>query len=183
MNETRVLVFAGPNGSGKSSLKSCYAQEGLYINADEIKKTRLCSDLEAAMEAELLREDCLQKNKSFTFETVLSTRRNLDLLIRAKQAGYYVKAIFVMTSDPEINVFRIKSRVFGGGHDVPADKVRSRYYKSLLNLRELITLSDECRVYDNTTTPQIVFFKDHQGQAVYGNKYWSQESLDQPFFD
>ena len=177
MSEMKVLVFAGPNGSGKSSIKDSYEQEGLYINADEIKKIRGCPDLEAAEEAERLREDCLQNNRSFTFETVLSTRRNLELLIRAKQAGYYIKSVFVMTSDPEINVFRVKGRVLDGGHDVPPDKVRSRYYKSLQNLRELVALSDECRVYDNTKAPQIVFFKDHQGQAIYENQYWSYESL------
>ena len=179
MNKLALLVFAGPNGSGKSSLTACYDREGLYINADEIKKIRQCSDLEAAVEAERLREDCLQKSKNFTFETVLSTRRNLDLLIRARQAGYYIKSVFVMTSDPEINVFRVKSRVIDGGHDVPTDKIRDRYHKSLRNLCELITLSDECRVYDNTKKPQIVFFKDQHGQAICENQYWPHERLEQ----
>ena len=179
INDMRILVFAGPNGSGKSSITDCYAQEGLYINADEIKKIRQCSDLEAAVEAERLREDCLLKNRSFTFETVLSTRRNLDMLIRARQIGYYIISIFVMTADTEINVFRVKSRVSDGGHDVPLDKIRSRYGKSLQNLSELITLSNECRVYDNTTTPRIIFYKDKQGQTVYENSYWPRKRIEQ----
>jgi len=152
-------------------------QEGLYINADDIKKIRQCSDLKAAVEAEYLREYCLQKNKSFTFETVLSTRRNLDMLIRAKQAGYYIMSIFIMTTDPEINVFRVKSRVSDGGHDVPPDKIRKRYYKSPQNLGELISLSDKCRVYDNTIEPQIIFYKDEYGQSIYENLYWSNERI------
>ena len=84
MNKPKILVFAGPNGSGKSTVANCYDLVGLYINADDIKKKRQCTDLEAALEAELLREECLQREKSFTFETVLSTRRNIDLLLRAK---------------------------------------------------------------------------------------------------
>lgn len=177
MANKRILVFAGPNGSGKSTITGCYAQEGLYVNADEIKKVRCCPDLDAAVEAERIREDCLHKNRSFTFETVLSTRRNLDMLIRAKRAGYYIISIFVLTADPEINVFRVESRVRDGGHDVPPEKIRSRYYKSLQNLGELILLSDECRVYDNTVAPQIIFYKDLQGQAIYENTYWPQERI------
>ena len=49
-----VLVFAGPNGSGKSTITRMAKTVGEYINADDIKKTTLCSDLEAAMKAEEL---------------------------------------------------------------------------------------------------------------------------------
>ena len=181
MDKPKVLVFAGPNGSGKSSITESYDIEGLYINADDIKKKRQCSDIEAATEAERLHEDCLQRKISFTFETVLSTRRNIELLIRAKQLGFHISSIFVMTADPEINVFRVKSRVYAGGHDVPEDKIRSRYYKSLENIRELAALSDECRIYDNTKIPQIVYFKSDQGQAIFENRYWSQSDIEHFF--
>ena len=40
--------------------------------------------MEAAQKATELRESCVRDGISFTFETVLSTRRNLDLLIKAK---------------------------------------------------------------------------------------------------
>ena len=43
-----VMVFAGPNGSGKSTITRMAKTVGDYINADDIKKTILCSDLEAA---------------------------------------------------------------------------------------------------------------------------------------
>ena len=85
MNDVpKILVFAGPNGSGKSTITTAWERVGLYINADDIKVKRDCSDLEAAQEAERLRELCFSQRRSFTFETVLSTERNLDLLIRAK---------------------------------------------------------------------------------------------------
>ena len=178
MDKPKVLVFAGPNGSGKSSITESYDIEGLYINADDIKKKRQCTDIEAATEAEHLREDCLQRKVSFTFETVLSTRRNLELLIRAKQLGYHISSVFVITADPEINVFRVKSRVYAGGHDVPEEKIRSRYHKSLKNIRELAALSDECRIFDNTKIPQIVYIKSDQEQAIFGNQYWSQRDIE-----
>jgi len=82
-----IIVFAGPNGSGKSTITALAKVIPPYINADDIKRTNFCSDLEAAKMAEKLRNDCVNKGKSFTFETVLSTRRNLDLLIKAKENG------------------------------------------------------------------------------------------------
>ena len=178
MNKSRILVFAGPNGSGKSTITASYDIEGLYINADDIKMKRNCTDVDAALEAESLRDDCLSMKKSFTFETVLSTRRNIELLIRAKQLGYHIRSVFVMTTDPEINVFRVKSRVRDGGHSVPIDKIRDRYPKSLQNIRELVSLSDECSIYDNTKMPQIVYYMNNQGQAVYENQYWPKEEIE-----
>ena len=50
-----VMVFAGPNGSGKATITRMAKTVGEYINADDIKKTTLCSELEAAIKAEELR--------------------------------------------------------------------------------------------------------------------------------
>lgn len=74
-----ILVFAGPNGSGKSTVTSMANIVELYINADDIKRVVKCSDLEAAQKAEELRNQYMNELKNFTFETVLSTNRNLEL--------------------------------------------------------------------------------------------------------
>ena len=47
-----IIVFAGPNGSEKITITSMSKVIELYINADEIKKTTHCSDMEAALSAE-----------------------------------------------------------------------------------------------------------------------------------
>ena len=80
-----VIVFAEPNGSGKTTITRMAKTIGVYINADDIKKSNSCSDLEAAMKAEELRESMVDKYHDFTFETVLSTDRNLKLLKKAKK--------------------------------------------------------------------------------------------------
>ena len=85
IKEPEIIVFAGPNGSGKTTVTKLAKVIEPYINADEIKRTNYCSDLEAAQLAEKMREDCVAQNKSFTFETVLSTDRNLKLLQKAKK--------------------------------------------------------------------------------------------------
>ena len=114
-----VMVFAGPNGSGKSTITRMAKTVGEYINADDIKNTTLCSDLEAAVKAEELRERLLSEKKDFTFETVLSTERNLNLLKRAKESGYFVRGIYVLTTDAGVNVARVNAREALGGHGVP----------------------------------------------------------------
>ena len=83
-----IMVFAGPNGSGKSTITRMAKTVGSYINADDIKKSSLCSDIQAAVIAEKLREDAVERNEDFTFETVLSTDRNLKLIQKAKEKGY-----------------------------------------------------------------------------------------------
>ena len=68
-----VIVFAGPNGSGKTTITRMAKTVGVNINANDIKKSNSCSDLEAVLKDEELRESMVNQNKDFTFETVLST--------------------------------------------------------------------------------------------------------------
>ena len=55
----KIVVFAGPNGSGKTTITDNVICCGEYINADEIKKERNISDIEAAQIATAKRESML----------------------------------------------------------------------------------------------------------------------------
>ena len=72
-----ILVFAGPNGSGKTTVTRLATLVGVYVNADEVKNALNCSALEAAKIAEKKRETMISERATFTFETVVSTDRNL----------------------------------------------------------------------------------------------------------
>lgn len=121
-----IVVFAGPNGSGKSTFTELLKPPIDYINADEIKKNIKCSDIEATQIAEKQREEHLANMQEFCFEIVMSTERNINLHRRAKQKGYFIRCYYVLTSDPIINIFRVRARVASGGHDVPVDKIIAR---------------------------------------------------------
>lgn len=172
-----IVVFAGPNGSGKSTITMLAKIAGTYINADDIKKIDSCSDLEAAVKAEAKREYMLETKQDFTFETVLSTERNLKLLKRAKEEGYFVRGIYVLTANVEINVIRVRSREENGGHGVPEEKIRSRYERSLKLVPELVNVCDILHIYDNTDVPFRIFKKRKNVYYRWENAYWNEESI------
>lgn len=173
-----IIVFAGPNGSGKSTVTQYSKVIQPYINADEIKRANNCSDLEAAQIAESMRNNCVDKKLSFTFETVLSTTRNLDLLKRAKENGFFIRCIYVLTVNPDINVTRVKSREQAGGHGVPEDKIRSRYQKALKLIPELLSVCDVLHIYDNSTIPFRIFKKRKTQYFFWENESWNKEKIE-----
>lgn len=176
--QPEVIVFAGPNGSGKTTIKKNAKTVGKYINADDIKRTTHCTDIAAAKMAEKLREMALKNQDDFTFETVLSTDRNLNLLKRAKLKGYFIRGFFILTKNANVNVARVRVRVLDGGHDVPEDLIRSRYTKSLALLPNLIEVCDVLHVYDNTIEPVRIFKKRKTKYIAYSNELWSFEEIE-----
>lgn len=173
-----IIVFAGPNGSGKSTITKLAKIIEPYINADDIKKANLCSDLEAAQKATEIREKFVNEKKGFTFETVLSTSRNLDLLKKAKKNGFFIRCIYVLTANPEINVHRVHARFASGGHSVPDEKIRSRYTKALNLLPELIQVCDICHVYDNSVSAFRIFKKRKTEVFFWENDFWKKEDIE-----
>ncbi|MCL2126726.1 MAG: zeta toxin family protein [Treponema sp.] len=172
MSKPVILFFAGPNGSGKSTIAQTIPHIGVYVNADDLKKEYGLTDLEAAQKAEALRNRLLDKKANFSFETVLSTDRNLCLLQRAKEAGYEIQCVYVLTCDANINIARVKGRVREGGHDVPKGKIKSRYIKALKLLPQVIDVCDKMLIYDNSVMPVLLFKKEESITESYPCKIW-----------
>lgn len=181
INELRlpeVMVFAGPNGSGKSTITRMAKLVGEYINADDIKRTTLCSDMEAAVKAEELREKMIEDKKDFTFETVLSTDRNLLLLKKAKDLGYFIRGIYVLTANADINVARVSAREALGGHGVPEYKIRQRYERALKLIPRLVDVCDVLHLYDNTESPFRIFKKRKSVYYRWTNEFWDDKEIE-----
>jgi predicted ABC-type ATPase len=115
---------------------------------------------------EFLRHKLLEARASFTFETVMSHHSKVDFLATAQQAGFRTYLYYVATADPAINISRVHNRVVLGGHDVPDDKVESRYYRSLDLLYDAIRNSNRAYIFDNS------------GSSGPENKTWLAEITD-----
>ena len=104
----------------------------------------------ASVTADFIRHKLLKAKVSFTFETVMSSLDKVDFLQKAKKEGYRTYLYFVATQDPIVNISRVQNRVKLGGHDVPKDKIVSRYYRSLSLLAEAVKNSDRAYIFDNS---------------------------------
>ncbi|MCR5782302.1 MAG: zeta toxin family protein [Clostridia bacterium] len=181
MRKPEIVVIAGPNGSGKSTYTEFivgpnqFADETFeYINADNIQAAVGCDAIEAARTATAMREKALSENRNFAFETVMSTRRNLDLLIKAKENGYFIRCFYFLTADPYINIQRVLSRVEEGGHPVPEDKIKTRYERAKQLIPELVAVCDSINIWDNSTEqPCRIFRKKPDAIDYFENPVWS----------
>ena len=64
------------------------------------------SNREAAVLADEKRYDAIEHCTDLTFETVLSSEYKMKILRQAKQKGYFIKCVFILTADPRINKTR-----------------------------------------------------------------------------
>lgn len=104
----------------------------------------------AAIICDFIRQELINVKRDFSFETVMSHPSKLLILQKAKKAGYNINLIFVTTNHPDINVKRVRYRISQGGHAVPEQKIRERYYRCMELLYEVLLISDTAYLYDNS---------------------------------
>lgn len=63
--------------------------------------------------------------------------------------------IYVCTNDVEINIQRIKTRFASGGHDVPVVKTRSRFKRSIQNVKWFLDHASIGLVFDTSSSSLV----------------------------
>jgi predicted ABC-type ATPase len=148
-----VVALAGPNGAGKSTFFHAHlAPAGLrFINADQLAGVLSLEPYAAARAADTLRRELISERESFVFETVFSdpVRDKLAFLKDAVGAGYTVVLCFIGVASPAVCEERVAMRVSQGGHDVPTQKLQTRFPRILANLRVAMRELPQVRVFDN----------------------------------
>lgn len=148
-----IVALAGPNGAGKSTFYRAHLEEaGLrFVNADVLSRELRIGPYEAAKVADSLRRELVNQRESFVFETVFSDPAGdrLAFLKDAAAAGYTVILCFIGISGPATSEQRVAMRVSQGGHDVPTDKLQTRYPRILANLRSVLRELPHVWVFDN----------------------------------
>ncbi len=148
-----VVCIAGSNGAGKTTFFHAHLADcGLrYINADVLAERLELDPYVAAQMAESLRRSFLRRGESFVFETVFSDPAGdkLALLADAIELGFHVVVCFIGIANTETSEQRVSMRVTQGGHDVPDEKLRARFDRTIENLRRAIIRLPHVLVFDN----------------------------------
>ncbi len=149
-----VVALAGPNGAGKTTFfHSHLAPAGLrFVNADVLAREFAIDAYAAARMADALRRALLRRRESFVFETVFSdpAGAKLAFLKEAEQAGYTVVLCYIGLDSPALSEERVAMRVSQGGHDVPTEKLRSRFPRTLANLKKALRDLPQVLLFDNS---------------------------------
>lgn len=167
-----MIAIAGPNGAGKTTFYHAHiAPAGLpFVNADRLALELDIAPYEAARIADNLRRSLVSQGESFAFETVFSdpVGDKLQFLQETSGSGYTVALCFIGLCTAKLSAERVAMRVSQGGHDVPRDKIRNRYPRSIANLKAAIPNLPHVLIFDNSDLArpcrQVAVFCD--GKAV-----------------
>ncbi len=148
-------MLAGPNGAGKSTFYDVFLRESPlpFLNADLLAAELKIDSLEAARILDATRERMIEDRLGFITETVFSDPygAKLDMLKAAVDHGYDVTLIYIGVASAELSARRVDQRVAIGGHDVPRERIASRFKRSLTNLRKAIELVPNVVLHDNSS--------------------------------
>jgi predicted ABC-type ATPase len=156
-------IVAGPNGAGKTTLvekgiiQAIVGHDLVTLNADVRTRELLAADplmpdanLRAAIEIDGRVAACIEQRVDVLVETVLSSDKYLDDIERARTLGYQVGMIYVGLASSRDSVRRVALQQARGGHDVPPDKVVSRWSRSIAMPGRMVDKLDRLFVFDNT---------------------------------
>jgi predicted ABC-type ATPase len=171
-----LVALAGPNGAGKTTFYHAHLKPaGLrFLNADDIARELAIDAYEAARVVTRLRQELVRQRESFVLETVFSdpVGDKLAFLREAARSGYAVVLCFIGISGAGRSEERVAMRVSQGGHDVPSEKLVSRFPRTLANLRAALRDLPYVLIFDNddlrTPFRRVAVFV--QGRLVRSSK-------------
>lgn len=151
-------MLAGPNGAGKSTFYDVFLADSPlpFLNASLFAAETGVDSLEAARILDETRDRMIEDELGFITETVFSDPygEKLGMLRKATEAGFDVTLIYVGIASPELSARRVDQRIARGGHDVPRERLSSRYRRSLANLEEAIRFVPVVELFDNSSVEE-----------------------------
>lgn len=157
-----LYVISGCNGAGKTTASYSVLPEMLsceeFINADEIARGLSPFNPEkAAIEAGRIMlnkiVELIKRKRDFAFETTLSSKSYVRTIENAKKEGFKITLIFFWLDSVDLAIERVETRVREGGHNIPQDVIRRRYYAGLRNLFDLYISNADYWLLFNTSKP------------------------------
>lgn len=122
----------------------------ISVRENTLKVSTKIDSYLAADLAEFIRIEVMDYNLSFSYKTVMSHESKIDFFQKALDKGYRVYLYYIATEDPEININRVNVRVAQNGHSVAPEVIKSRYYRSLHNLKYAVKKTNRAYIFDNS---------------------------------
>lgn len=173
-----IFIIAGCNGAGKTTaaynLLPSVFETSEFINADEIARGINPNNVEAAAfsagKIMLQRiNELIENKKSFAFETTLSGNTYFEIIKKAKANGFIVTLFYVYLESFELAIERVAFRVSKGGHSIPPEIIKRRYFKGLQNLKRYLVLIDDWFLLDNSKSDYNIISKSLNGNIEITN--------------
>jgi predicted ABC-type ATPase len=158
--EPCIVVLAGSNGAGKSTFfREFLEPTGIaFVNADNMARSlnpgaAEAVGYEAARLAEAIRQDLVARGETFCMETVFSDPQGekVEFLRAAQTKGYIIIFVDICIAGVELSRARVQQRVEAGGHDVPDDKLESRFERTRRNAGAALRFVDIGIVLENSS--------------------------------
>ena len=172
----KLTVVIGANGAGKTTWcrRNPNRLPEHFYNADSIAQglggwNNPQKQSEARQLVDTKIQAHLDKNESFGFESTYSGKSRPAIVENAARRGYTVEAVFIGTTNPQINVERVKKRTTAGtGHDVPTEEITRRWQASQENLIKTARSIAKIEILDNSkTVKQVALLRR---KATYSRK-------------
>jgi predicted ABC-type ATPase len=181
----RLMMIAGPNGAGKTTTANAFLFQHKEIYDDFLNADHIAQGLSPLHPESVNRQagelmitrfhDHLKLGVNFAFETTASGVSYATHLKRAKEDGYEINLMYLWLSSPDQAVKRVAQRVKQGGHHIPEEDIRRRYYRGLRNLINLyLPLANTVLILDNSSAEsgigKIIAKKEQSGQLQIEDK-------------
>lgn len=153
-----------------------------FVNADEIAKGISPFQPEkVSLQAGRIMikriHELLYSGVDFAFETTLTTLSYVNTIKAAKEKGYSVTLLYFWLNDVNLAIERVKIRVSEGGHNIPEEVVRRRFFRGIYNLTNKFTdIVDYWIIINNSSRP-FTFIAEGQGSSeikVHDKIIWEQ---------
>ena len=176
MQEKNIYIISGCNGAGKTTASMTILPEILnckeFVNADMIASGLSPFQPEkVAFEAGRIMLErinfLIQTNQSFAIETTLATKSYKNKLLKAIENGYKVKLLFFWLPTYEMAINRVAIRVSEGGHNIPKEIIKRRYFRGIENLFKIyLPLCSSWIVFDNENESKLIAEKNNSGEII-----------------
>jgi len=152
-----LLLLVGASGSGKTT----FYENHLKTAFPKVLKGSASPLEQSETDDEWKR--LLKMGEPFVYQDVIFNPRRIR---EAKSAGYQVKAAYVATEDPTLNLGRVLIRISNGGAFAAISRIPRDFSQGTKQLTEIRNFADDLMLFDNTPHARGVHLVAHFHEGV-----------------